>query len=251
MGGKIGVVGIVAAIGLFGAGQVMAQDYAFQGFSTADAMNQMHAAMRDNMMGSAGDTSTGRRGAAPSAALAAPGRAGGAVRTTYRASPAISARVRSQFSEFVGQTSGQEAEQRVRAVLASGDPVGSWSGIVRSDGLRPGDVADAMAAYWVMNWIIANGGDNNRAQTLAVKDQVRRVISSGPLSGLDDAGRQEMAEVLMLNFLVQHAAYMDASQRGDTAMLRRLGDAATTRFRNEMGVDLRRLQLTDRGLVAG
>ena len=54
-------------------------------------------------------------------------------------------------------------------MLTNGDPIGSWSGIVRSDGLRSGDVADAMAAYWVMNWVIANQGDNNRAQTLAVE----------------------------------------------------------------------------------
>ena len=249
MRGKSGTLGVVLALGLVGAGPVLAQDYAFQGFATADAMNQMHAAMRDNMMGSSSEGASASRRQGSSALAASRGT--GVARTTYRASPAVSQRVRSQFSEFVGQTSGEEAEQRVRAVLASGDPVGSWSGIVRSDGLRSGDVADAMAAYWVLNWMIANGGDNNRTQTLAVRDQVRRVISSGPLSGLDDAGRQEMAEVLMLNFLVQHAAYMDAHQRGDTAMLRRLGDAAASRFRNEMGIDLRQLELTDRGLVAG
>lgn len=236
---------IVAATAMVLASPVMAQDYAFQGFATADAMNQMHAAMRDNMMSSSeGSASSGSR-AAPRA-LAAP--SAGAVRTSYRASPAVSTRVQSQFAEFVGGNLGPEAEQRVRSVLASGDPIGNWSDIVRSDGLRSGDVADAMAAYWVMNWVIANQGDNNRTQTLAVRDQVRRSMANGAVTTLDDAGRQEMAEVLILNFLVQHAAYVDALQRGDDAMARRLGDAAVARFRNEMGVDLRRLRLTDAGL---
>lgn len=249
MGMKAGVLGLAAILAL-GAGPAVSQDYSFQGFATADAMNQMHAAMRDNMMSSSGEaTSSSARRGAPPQALAAPSR--GVVRTTYRASPAVSTRVRSQFAEFVGRNSGREAEQRVRAVLASGDPIGSWSGIVRSDGLRAGDVSDAMAAYWVMNWVMANQGDNNRTQTLAVRDQVRRSMAGGPVARLDDAGRQEMAEVLMLNFLVQHAAYVDAMQRGDNAMARRLGDAAVSRFRNEMGVDLRRLQLTDQGFVAG
>lgn len=53
----------------------------------------------------------------------------------------------------------------------------------------------------------------------------------------------------MLNFLVQHAAYVDAMQRGDNAMARRLRDAAVARFRNEMGVDLRQLRLTNAGLT--
>lgn len=241
---KIRFAMMVATVAVLGS-PAGAQDYAFQGFATSDAMNQMHAAMRDNMMSSGdGSASSARRAAR---ALAAP--SGAVVSTTYRASPAVSTRVRSQFAEFVGRNSGREAEQRVRSVLMNGDPVGSWSGIVRSDGLRSGDVADVMAAYWVMNWVIANQGDNNRAQTLAVRDQVRRSIAGGPIARLDDAGRQEMAEVLMLNFLVQHAAYVDAMQRGDNAMARRLGDAAVTRFRNEMGVDLRQLRLTQAGFV--
>ena len=243
---RMDILGAVAAVALLGAGPTVAQDYAFQGFATSDAMNQMHAAMRDNMMSSGDGSPSSARRAAPRVP-AAP--SGAVVRTTYRASPAVSTRVRSQFAEFVGRNSGREAEQRVRSVLTNGDPVGSWSGIVRSDGLRSGDVADAMAAYWVMNWVIANQGDNNRTQTLAVRDQVRRSIAGGPIARLDDAGRQEMAEVLMLNFLVQHAAYVDAMQRGDNAMARRLGDAAVTRFRNEMGVDLRQLRLTSAGLT--
>lgn len=159
--------------------------------------------------------------------------------------------MRAQFAEFIERTSGREAAERTRSAFQSGDPIASWAGIVREDGLRTGDLADAMAAYWILNWIMANQGDNNRTQALAVRDQVRGVIGGSPaVARLGDAGRQEMAEVLMLNFLVQQATYVDAMQRGDQAMMRRLGDAAVARFRNEMGVDLRRLQLTDAGLVS-
>ncbi len=51
---------------------------------------------------------------------------------------------------------------------------------MREDGLRTGDLADAMAAYWILNWIMANQGDNNRTQALAVRDQVRGVIGGSP-----------------------------------------------------------------------
>jgi|GEM_PF-353418 len=214
-----------------------AQDYAFQGFATADAMNQMHAAMRDNMT-------------EPSSELRPPERSRVAAATTYRSTPAVSTRVQSQFADFIERTAGREAAERARSAFRSGDPIASWAAIVREDGLRAGDVVDAMAAYWILNWIMANQGDNNRAQALAVRDQVRGIIGGSPaMARLDDAGRQEVAEVLMLNFLAQQATYVDAMQRGDQAMMRRLGDAAVTRFHNEMGVDLRRLQLTDAGFV--
>ncbi|WP_325135752.1 DUF6683 family protein [Brevundimonas diminuta] len=226
-----------------------AQDYVFQGFATADAMNQMHAAIRDNMMEPPSQARAPSRGAAAASATAPERRA--TVQTTYRSSSTVSTRVRAQFAEFIERTSGREAAERARSAFQGGDPIASWASIVRQDGLRTGDLADAMAAYWILNWIMANQGDNNRTQALAVRDQVRGVIGGSPaVARLGDAGRQEMAEVLMLNFLVQQATYVDAMQRGDQAMMRRLGDAAVARFRNEMGVDLRRLQLTDAGLVS-
>ena len=172
------------------------------------------------------------------------------ISTTYAASPAVSQRVRRDFSGWVCQQAGPEAGRRVDAILRTGDPVKSWSGIVGGDGLRPGDLADALAGYWVLNWVMANDGDSNRAQAQGVLRQVRDLIGDTPAyARLDSAGRQTMAETLMLNFLLQHAAYTDALRRGDRALARRLGDAATARFQREMGLDLRRLDLTTAGFA--
>ena len=122
--------------------------------------------------------------------------------------------------------------------------------IVGEDGLHPGDMADAVTSYWILNWVMANGADSTGGQAQAVRRQVRRMIAANPGYGrLKEAERQEISEVLMLNFLIQHAAYTDAMARGDHATARRLGDAAVTRFQKEMGVDLRRLKLTDSGFV--
>ncbi|PWC33009.1 DUF6683 family protein [Azospirillum sp. TSO35-2] len=170
--------------------------------------------------------------------------------TTYRASPEVSARVRRQFADWMGKQAGAEGGRRIAEAMAQRDPVRSWAQIVGGDGLRPGDTADAMASYWILNWAMANGADNNRAQAQAVRNQVRAMIAADPgYARLSEAQRQEMAEVLMLNFLIQHAAYTDAMARGDQATARRLGDAAVARFRNEMGVDLRRLELTNAGFA--
>ncbi|MBY6265964.1 hypothetical protein EI613_29215 [Azospirillum sp. 412522] len=170
--------------------------------------------------------------------------------TTYRASPEVSARVRRQFADWMGRQAGAEGSRRIADAMARHDPVSNWAQIVSGDGLRPGDMADAMASYWILNWVMANGADSNRSQAQAVRDQIRPMIASNPgYARLDDAQRQELSEVLMLNFLIQHAAYMDAMKRGDRSAARRLGDAAVARFRNEMGVDLRRLELTGTGFA--
>ncbi|MBP2301082.1 DUF6683 family protein [Azospirillum picis] len=173
-----------------------------------------------------------------------------AAATTYRAAPEVSARVRRQFADWMGRQAGAEGGRRIAEAMVQRDPVRNWAQIVGGDGLRPGDLADTMASYWILNWVMANTADSNRAQAQAVRNQVRPIIVSNPdYARLGEAQRQEMSEVLMLNFLVQHAAYVDAVTRGDRATIRRLGDAAVARFRNEMGVDLRRLELTNAGFV--
>lgn len=220
---------------LFGlSGTLHAQDYVFQGFAAAEAMNQMHAATRDAMMD----------GTQPQRQQAERPR----VSTTYQPSAQVSERTRKQFLVFIRQTSGEQAALQLDEILRKQDPITLWAGLVRSEGLRPGDLADAMTAYWLLNWMMANRGSGNRTQALAVKAQVQQSMQGSPaVARLDDAGRQEMTEVLVLNFLVQHAVYDDAVRRGDQAMIRALGDAAVKRFRNEMQLDLRRLALTDVG----
>lgn len=213
---------------------LVAQDYAFQGFAAADVLGQMHQSVRDaTLEPSGGRQPAGRRAA---------------VSTTYKASAATAANVRRQFVESVAELSGQEAARQIRAALEAGDPVASWAGIVRNDGLRAGDVADAMAAYWILNWMIANRSDNNKSQAVGVRDQMPRVMAGNAgFVRLNDAGRQEIAEILMLNFLAQHAAYVDALKRRDEAQLRRLSAAAIKRFKNEMKLDPRRISLTNAG----
>ena len=74
--------------------------------------------------------------------------------------------------------------------------------------------------------------------------------SNPAFSGLNNAQKQEMAEVLILNFIAQSVVYEDAMRDNDVAMQRRLQNAATTRFRNEMNVDLRQLRLGGSGFTA-
>jgi hypothetical protein len=244
---------VAFAIGLCLASPALAQDVPtpFSGLMQSETQRLLMDNLRNRNLGlgdapqAGGQANTEIPPNRPSAAPPA-----GAASTGYRASPQVSARVRKQFSDYMARQAGAEGGQQMAAALARIDPVQGWARLVASDGLRPGDAADALAGYWVLNWIIANRGDNTRAQTLAVRRQVLPIIASNPgYARLDESQRQEFAEILMLNFLVQHAAYTDTLQKRDEATLRRLGDAAVARFRSEMGVNLRQISLTDKGFV--
>lgn len=172
------------------------------------------------------------------------------VDTRYRASPAVTSRVKGQFADFVAKTDPANGP-RLRQVVQQQDLLGAWERHVSVDGLRRGDVADAMAAYWVQNWQIANNVPfTDRAQVQAVRAQVHRALGSNPrFARLDDAGKQEMAEVFMLNQVAQASAFTDATAKGDKGLRSRLSNAAVARFRKEMNVDLRQLNLTPTGFV--
>ncbi|WP_233503517.1 DUF6683 family protein [Sphingomonas psychrotolerans] len=171
--------------------------------------------------------------------------------TRYRGSPVVSARVRAQFGDFVAKADPANAGRLRNAVLQQ-DLLGAWEKHVAVDGLRRGDVADAMAAYWVQNWQIANKVPfASRAQVQAVRGQVSRALAASPaFAKLDDAARQEMAETFMLNFVAQGSAFSDATARRDAGAAARLSDAAAARFRQGMNLDLRRLRLTAAGFSA-
>lgn len=197
------------------------------------------------------NTSGSRSGVAAPGAFADPApRRGASIQTTYRATPVVTQRVKRQFAAFVGQNGGDAAG--LAAAMEREDFFARWGRHVSSYGLRRGDVADAMTAYWMINWQIANDvTDVSRDQVLAVKRQVLTGMSNDPgFRNLNDAQKQEMAEALILNFIVQSVAYEDAMKAGDASMQGRLQNAAVARFRNEMSLDLRRIRLTEAGFSA-
>lgn len=169
--------------------------------------------------------------------------------TTYQASQGVTERVKRQFIEYVSQRSPEDGA-RVRSDLGRIDPTAAWARIVAEDGLRPGDVADAYAAYWILNWAVVTDGDNHRVQSLAVRDQVRSTMSrNATFQRLDGSQRQEMAEALMLNFLYQHDVFIYAKKTRNQELVAKLKQVSLARFQNEMKIDLRTLDLTDHGFV--
>jgi hypothetical protein len=195
----------------------------------------MAVGQMNNVLGS-----TDRSGGHARAAL--PGN-GALANTSYRASPEVSARVRARFADFAAQADPANAE-RLREVIRRQNLLGLWEKHVSVDGLRRGDVADAMTAYWVQNWQMATRTSFvDRDRVRAVRGQVARAQAAKP------DYKREMAETFMLNFVAQGSAYSDAMTRRDTRLAERLSEAAAARFRREVNIDARQLKLTPAGFA--
>jgi hypothetical protein len=231
-------VGVVLA-----APPATAQDFSGIGGQYIDyGASMMAVGQMNNVLGATDRSGGHARAASPGSS--APADSG------YRASPEVSARVRARFADFAAQADPANAE-RLREVIRRQDLLGQWEKHVSVDGLRRGDVADAMTAYWVQNWQMATRTSFvDRDRVRAVRGQVARALASNPdFKRLGDAGKQEMAETFMLNFVAQGSAYTDAMTRRDAGLAERLSEAAVARFRREVNIDARQLKLTPAGFA--
>jgi hypothetical protein len=159
--------------------------------------------------------------------------------TSYRPSPTVSARLQRDFLDGIRWTAGVEARDNLAKAFAEKSPVDIWLELVTSDGLEANNVADALTAYWVLNWVAANGAYASKIDSAPVQRQLRIAFANDAnFLKMGDQQRQELAEGYILDFLVEHAALNAAVARRDVDTLNRLAAAAILRFRQKMNVDL-------------
>ena len=170
--------------------------------------------------------------------------------TSYPSSTVISARIQRQFLDNIRWSVNAEARNTLKAAFAERPALEIWQELVASDGLTTGNVADAITAYWVLNWVTANARYNLKIDNGPVQAQMQAAMAADPnFRTLSNLQKQEMAEGYILKFLVEHAALNDAMARKDVTALGRLALAAATRFRQEMGVDLIALEPGSEGFA--
>lgn len=178
----------------------------------------------------------GQQGPAPVVASAS---VPGAENSAYKFSESISVRLRRGFLDKVRWSAGIEARDQLAESFADRSHTEIWQDLVRRDGLTTGNVADALTAYWVLNWVTANGAYGQKVDNAPVQRQLRLALAQDDnFQRMNDQARQRMAETYMLNFLVEHAALNDAVARKDIETLRTLAAASATRFQQQLGVDL-------------
>lgn len=115
-------------------------------------------------------------------------------------------------------------------------------------GFRSNDVADTMAAYWLVAWVIANNGSEpSPAAARAVRDQVKLGIARTEVANFSPARRHQLADEAIFNMILLIELY-DYTQKGkmSRADFARAGDATQRAFLG-FGADLRNLKLTTAG----
>lgn len=190
------------------------------------------------------------RGIAPGSAMSTQSPAYRAL--AYRPSAAVSARIKQQVLADLRRVNPEDA------ALVEKDLTGTnirdlFALAMQREGLKPDNLSDVFTGWWVLHWLIANEKtdlDPAIPQVNAVRAQVTAAFTAtGSFGEFSDEQRQILAEILMYQTLYPGAAYVQAMQRNDRALMGRLSDQLQASFLGIMQIDLRGLTLTDRGFV--
>ena len=142
----------------------------------------------------AGATGPALPGGKP-APLPPAGRAAALSPTGFTPDPAITARVRQQALASALPTSPNP--DALRAAVNSGRPWEEFDRLLRQHGYDPRDLADVVAAFYLIAWEVATGGDAlaQPAGIAAVRGQARQMLAgNAAMARLSEAERQATAE---------------------------------------------------------
>lgn len=140
------------------------------------------------------------------------------------------------------------AEAEYARVFRENDMAELFTQATAAYGLRNDDIADTLAAYWLVSWVVANDEtDFSPAAALAVRDQVRGGIARTAVAGFSAERKHRLADEAIFNTLIATQTF-EYAQSGEIskADYRRVADVTQKAFLG-FGVDLRALRLTDRG----
>jgi len=216
-----------------------AQDW--NNLATSEAMNQVHATMRQHMIVNPheqDDDQPPRRSADRAH-----------IDPAYDVDPAIRRGVQQQLIADVSRQHAAAGEELAQ-VFARHDLIAMMDQAVASMGLRSGNVIDAVTIYRLALWGAAKGLTVPQPQ-LSVAGLRAQTQASFDLAGagLDNAQkRQQFAETLLYQAVLMDLASEQAHKSGDQAAIRALTQGARQAL-IASGIDPDHMDLTGQGFV--
>ncbi len=171
--------------------------------------------------------------------------------TAFTPSAEVSARVREQV--LAAALPGSPDPAALRASVEAGRPWQEFDRLLAAHGYDSRDLADVVAAFYLIAWEVATGGDATvqPAGIAAVRGQARQMLASAPnLAGLSEAERQATAETLAFHAMAMAARHQDLRTGGSGAAMVSYRQEVAAAVVQQHGIDIRRFALTPAGFQA-
>lgn len=227
------------------------QDYAWQGFAAADAMNTLHYNMLNRTNEAAQerrDKAAAQRGQRP-VARPTPAPSLAASQLTFRRDPAVARGVQADLVQRVSKADAA-AGAALSQDLARQDPIAVATPGFRRFGLDTGNVVDATTIYFMGMWGVANNVQAPMSPAMArgARAHIARTVNFAGMGLNTPAARQRYADSLVYQALLMDTAMDRAQTSKNLAQQRALANAAHGQM-VRLGLDMRKLTITEAGFV--
>ncbi|MBW6401550.1 hypothetical protein KPL78_27110 [Roseomonas sp. HJA6] len=168
--------------------------------------------------------------------------------TAFAPDPSITARVRQQVLATALPTSPDP--DALRATVNSGRPWQEFDQLLTQHGYDPRDLADVVAAFYLIAWEVATGGDAlaQPAGIAAVRGQARQMLATNQaMARLSEAERQATAETLAFHAMAIAARNQDLHNAGGGPQVAAYRTEVANAVAQWQGIDLRRFALMPSG----
>ena len=199
------------------------------------------AAMNSVLRNAYGRPGTSRKSAPANARITT----AGDVALDYRPSAALARQAVDGYLARASQTS-PEGARVYREQFARHDYRSLYRGLIAGAGLRENDAGDALAAYTLLGWQIANRSTasiSNEAVRAVRSQLVAAVGGSEPFA---PGNRAALGEELKLLYVTLHSGWQAAQREGTT---RAYSDGVAALFSRQAQTDLRTIRITDNGIT--
>lgn len=167
----------------------------------------------------------------------------------YSPTPALKQKVVQNYVSRMKNTNSATS-QSIASGFASGkyDYGKIYQGFVKGKGLRENDVADVMSAYMILAYTIVNDVDGKAVtapMAQGVRSQIAPMLASNSALTVPGVSAQ-MGEQMKLQMAILQSSRQAAIEQNSLPNYRQ---SVATLFKNQYGMDMTQLRLTDRGFA--
>jgi hypothetical protein len=161
--------------------------------------------------------------------------------TDYRVSAKVTDEMRKRLQDGLRSVPNSLAQQQLVLRI---DFEAVFDSAMRKHGLRSGNLADAMAGYWLTMWSIVNRSQMpNTAAISGVRTQMAQLAAQAGVAKVSDAEKQREAQKLIWQTVLALSAQRTNGQ--NSAALA----AEMNKVARKQGMDLARMQITQSGFT--
>jgi len=167
---------------------------------------------------------------------------------SFRPTSDVTTEVNSRFIDMMSRGQPDKRDEIARA-LDSGAFLRTFDGLMSSYNFDSLNLADVMAAYYIVMWEVVHDQVPTRDEILGTRNQILSGLAGKPeLARMANAQKQEAAETLKLLSAMALTSYEDFKRRGDLRGLSGFQNTIRSSTQRQ-GIDLAQLAITDRGFM--